>query len=139
MSTVFIFPGQGSQYVGMGKKLYNNYDFAKRIFDKANTILGYDIKEICFKHEIAETDTFFLLTSFDIFVPRCVGLYVFLINKGILFSYNGIFEYFFSLMVSINWSIVESEDIDVISTLGVMISLTILRSRLFVGCRHLSF
>jgi len=44
----FIFPGQGSQIVGMGKDLYDEYTVARDIFDKSNTILGVDIKNICF-------------------------------------------------------------------------------------------
>lgn len=45
----FIFPGQGSQSVGMGKDLYENFEESKNIFDKANEILGKDIKKICFE------------------------------------------------------------------------------------------
>ncbi len=44
----FVFPGQGSQYVGMAKDLYESFDSAKKVFDKANEILGFDLKEICF-------------------------------------------------------------------------------------------
>jgi len=45
----YIFPGQGSQYVGMGKTLYDNFPVAKSTFDEAEKILGYDIKKICFE------------------------------------------------------------------------------------------
>ena len=44
----FVFPGQGSQYVGMGKDLYENYRESKEIFKEANEILGFDLKKICF-------------------------------------------------------------------------------------------
>jgi [acyl-carrier-protein] S-malonyltransferase len=43
----FIFPGQGSQYSLMGLSLYQNYPIAKKIFSKSNSILGYDIREMC--------------------------------------------------------------------------------------------
>lgn len=49
MKTSIVFPGQGSQYVGMGLDLYNNSDLAKQIFDKADEILGYSISKICFE------------------------------------------------------------------------------------------
>ena len=45
----FIFPGQGSQAVGMGKDLYDNFEASKLVFDKANEVLGKDIKKICFE------------------------------------------------------------------------------------------
>ena len=44
----FVFPGQGAQFVGMGKDLYDNNPLAKELFDKANDILGYNITEIMF-------------------------------------------------------------------------------------------
>ena len=44
----FIFPGQGAQKVGMGKDLYDNSPAARKVFDTANEILGYDIAELCF-------------------------------------------------------------------------------------------
>lgn len=39
----YIFPGQGAQFVGMGKDLYDQYEIARTLFNQANTILGFDI------------------------------------------------------------------------------------------------
>ena len=44
----FVFPGQGAQFVGMGKDLYDSNPKAKELFDKANEILGYSITDIMF-------------------------------------------------------------------------------------------
>lgn len=58
MKTVFMFSGQGAQYAGMGKDLYNNYTVAKEVFDRADEVLGYSIKDICFNNEekLGETE-----------------------------------------------------------------------------------
>ncbi len=45
----FIFPGQGSQAVGMGLDLYNNFDIAKETYEKADKILNKQISKICFE------------------------------------------------------------------------------------------
>ena len=45
----FVFPGQGAQFVGMGKDLYDNSPLAKELFEKANNILGYRITDIMFE------------------------------------------------------------------------------------------
>ena len=44
----FVFPGQGSQFVGMGKDLYENHTVAREMFDKANEILGFRITDLMF-------------------------------------------------------------------------------------------
>ena len=45
----FVFPGQGAQFTGMGKDLYETNPVAKELFDKANTILGFDITKVMFE------------------------------------------------------------------------------------------
>jgi [acyl-carrier-protein] S-malonyltransferase len=55
----YVFPGQGSQFRGMGSDLYSSSDKAKAMFDKANEILGFDIVKIMFEgtdEELKQTD-----------------------------------------------------------------------------------
>ena len=48
MKTGFLFPGQGAQFVGMGAEIAEKYPAAAEIFAKANDIVGYDLRSICF-------------------------------------------------------------------------------------------
>jgi [acyl-carrier-protein] S-malonyltransferase len=49
MKKAYVFPGQGSQFVGMGKDLYDNYPLAKELFEKANEVLGFRVTDIMFE------------------------------------------------------------------------------------------
>jgi len=49
MKTAFVFPGQGSQYVGMGKSLADRFAVARAIFDQADEALGFSLTRLCFE------------------------------------------------------------------------------------------
>ncbi|HEV2464613.1 MAG TPA: ACP S-malonyltransferase [Acidobacteriaceae bacterium] len=49
MKTVFLFPGQGSQSVGMGRELAEKYPIAKQTFEEANDALGFSLSRLCFE------------------------------------------------------------------------------------------
>lgn len=78
----FVFPGQGSQNIGMGKAFFDNFEIARDIFKQANDTLGYDVAKICFegpKEELdktAVTQPCILTVSFAVF--KCLE------NEGFL-------------------------------------------------------
>ncbi|MEE8359299.1 MAG: ACP S-malonyltransferase [Candidatus Omnitrophota bacterium] len=53
----YIFPGQGAQYVGMGRDLYDNFPKAREVFEEANEVAGFDIKRLCFEGPIDKLST----------------------------------------------------------------------------------
>ena len=65
----YVYPGQGTQFPGMGKNLYENSDNAKKMFNKANEILGFSITDIMFgedvealkQTEVTQPSIFFIL------------------------------------------------------------------------------
>lgn len=109
LKTAFMFPGQGAQYPGMGKDIYEKYEEARNIYDKASNILQIDIKKLCFessKEELSKTENTQIaiaVTSLailevlkknkiqaDICVGLSLGEYVALIYSGVLSLEDGL-------------------------------------------------
>jgi [acyl-carrier-protein] S-malonyltransferase len=72
MAVALVFPGQGSQYAGMGKDFYENFETAKEIFEKANEVLGFDLKNLIFEggeelNKTVNTQPAILTVSYAIF------------------------------------------------------------------------
>lgn len=57
VDAALIFPGQGAQYVGMGRDLYESYPRSREVFDKAGALLKFDLKKMCFEGPQEELST----------------------------------------------------------------------------------
>ncbi|MBN2295253.1 MAG: ACP S-malonyltransferase [Pirellulales bacterium] len=53
----FLFPGQGAQFVGMGRQLVESLPAARKLFDQAESVLGYDLAELCFEGPAEKLDS----------------------------------------------------------------------------------
>ena len=73
MKVALLFPGQGAQYAGMGKELYENYTVTKNIYNEAASLLDWDLKEVCFTdqneliHQTRYTQATLLTTNYGIY------------------------------------------------------------------------
>lgn len=109
MKRAFLFPGQGAQTVGMGKDIYEKYEAARKIYDKAEQVSGIDVKKLCFEgpedklNETENTQIAILTTSLamlevlkekgidaEIAVGLSLGEYASLIYSGIISFEDGI-------------------------------------------------
>jgi [acyl-carrier-protein] S-malonyltransferase len=81
MKIAFVFPGQGSQYVGMGKEIHEKIGVAREIFKEASDALGYDLAVLCFNGPKEELDKTFRTQPCILTVS--IAIYKVLLSRGI--------------------------------------------------------
>ncbi|MFN3480847.1 MAG: ACP S-malonyltransferase [Thermodesulfovibrionales bacterium] len=77
----FVFPGQGSQHVGMGRDMYERYDEAKQVFEIASDVLGYDVASLCFNGPDEELNR--TVRTQPCILTVSIAIYRVLLSKGL--------------------------------------------------------
>lgn len=78
--TAFLFAGQGAQYLGMARDLYDQYDVVKATFEEASQVLGYDVRELIDQNEEKLNQTRYTQPAI---LTTSVAIYLLLAEKGI--------------------------------------------------------
>lgn len=104
----FVFPGQGAQYVGMGKDFYEQFPESREVFDKAGELLGLDMKKLCFEEndrlDLTEYTQAAMITTIGAMLKKIaaigirpqaaaglsLGEYAALVTSGVLDLYDAI-------------------------------------------------